>query len=212
MTHDEIWHLLPWFVNGRLLANMQEEVDAHLQSCANCRAEVAQQTRVRDAVLIEEPRTASADESFDQLWSQIRPEESPDAARDASGPQAKQSRIIHWLAAAVVLEAVGLGTLAFNTSGAESRAPAAYQTLSSPARERSAAAIRAVFTSEVTLRDLQSLLARLQLRIVDGPTEAGVYTLATDDKQRSLEATLADLRGNMFVRFAEPIGSGLARR
>ena len=211
MTHDEIWHLLPWFVNGRLRADMQEEVNAHLQSCANCRAEVVQQTRVRDAVLIEEPRTASADESFDQLWSQIHPEGSPDAAGDAR-PKAKQRRIIYWLAAAVVLEAVGLGTLAFNTSGTESRAPAVYQTLSSPARERSAAAIRAVFTSEVTLRDLQSLLSRLQLRIVDGPTEAGVYTLATDDRQRSLEATLADLRGNMFVRFAEPIGSGLARR
>jgi hypothetical protein len=69
-----------------------------------------------------------------------------------------------------------------------------------------------VFNSEVTLRDLQSLLARLQLRIVDGPTEAGVYTLAIEDAHRSVDATLADLRGNMFVRFAEPIGAGVARR
>jgi hypothetical protein len=196
---------------------MQSEVDAHVANCANCRAEVAEQTRVRDAIVSEESRTTSAEASFDELWSQIRAEESPGSGK-AGAAHAKQSRIVHWLAAAVILEAVGLGTLAFNGSGVSRpaaalyQAPAVYQTLSSPAPRIGGPAIRAVFVSDVTLRDLQDLLGRLQLRIVNGPTEAGVYTLATDDKNRSLEATLADLRGNMFVRFAEPIGGGLAHK
>ena len=208
MTHDDIWHQLPWFVNGRLRAEARDAVQLHLADCAHCRAEVEQQERVRAAIVREEPERASAQESFEQLWSRISAAAPP---KDAPRRTARR-HLVRWLAAAVVIEAIGLGTLTLTDIPTLRRAPPVYQTLSNPAPQHGAPSIRAVFVSEVTLRDLQSLLARLQLRIVDGPTEAGVYTLAVDDAHRSVEATLADLRGNMFVRFAEPIGSGLAKR
>ena len=39
--------------------------------------------------------------------------------------------------------------------------------------------IRAVFSPTITLVELQTILDEAQLRIVSGPTEAGVYSLAS---------------------------------
>jgi len=219
VKHDEIWHLLPWFVNGRLLTESQAEVDAHLRTCLNCRAEVKLQMQIRDATGHEKSRDSSAEEGFDRLWARIAKHESLPVAGPATCGREKlsarawrtpqrpaQSPVLRWLIAAVIVEAVGLVTLAaMRTHAVPVSAPALYQTLSSAAPEVRAGSIRAVFSGDLALHDLQSLLSRAQLRIVDGPTDAGVYTLASDDTHR-VESTLADLRRNAAVRFAEPIG------
>jgi hypothetical protein len=57
----------------------------------------------------------------------------------------------------------------------------------------------------VTLSELQSLLDDAHLRIVSGPTEAGVYSLAMSGPQ-SIDWSLHELRGHDTVRFAESIG------
>jgi hypothetical protein len=62
--------------------------------------------------------------------------------------------------------------------------------------------IRAVFAPTITLDELQSILDEAQLRIVSGPTEAGVYSLAANSS-RSVSSSLALLRGHAKVRFAE---------
>ncbi len=81
-----------------------------------------------------------------------------------------------------------------------------YRTLSTPESPLSAGQIRAVFSPDLKLRELQSLLATSKLSVVGGPTEAGVYTLSLDDTSASVDSALAGLRGNASVRFAEPIG------
>lgn len=48
--HDEVVLLLPWFVNGTLDADERELVEAHLQRCERCRAEVDQHRRICAAV------------------------------------------------------------------------------------------------------------------------------------------------------------------
>jgi hypothetical protein len=71
--------------------------------------------------------------------------------------------------------------------------------------------VRAVFSPTITLVELQAILDEAQLRIVSGPTEAGVYSLAPTS-QRPTRAALALLRAHPNVRFAEGIqtdpGSG----
>jgi hypothetical protein len=62
--------------------------------------------------------------------------------------------------------------------------------------------IRAVFAPSITLEELQSVLDEAQLRIVAGPTEAGVYSLASTSS-RPVSASLGILRGHASVRFAE---------
>jgi hypothetical protein len=59
-----------------------------------------------------------------------------------------------------------------------------------------------VFVPTITLVELQSILDDSQLRIVAGPTEAGVYSLALT-AARPVNESLASLRQHSTVRFAE---------
>ncbi len=40
MTHDDVWHVLPFFVNGTLRGQALADVEAHLTLCSECRAEL----------------------------------------------------------------------------------------------------------------------------------------------------------------------------
>jgi hypothetical protein len=77
-----------------------------------------------------------------------------------------------------------------------------YRTVTSTIPRPRDEVIRAVFAANITLVDLQSLLDEAQLRIVAGPTEAGVYSLAATSR-RPVNVSLALLRGHSSVRFAE---------
>jgi hypothetical protein len=217
MTHDDAWHLLPWFVNGSLRREVRNDVDAHLAACADCRSEVALQIKVRDSLSRDDTRQESTQSSFDQLWARIEAHEetADDEAELADSPSVSAARprslqpptgMPRWLVAAVVVQAIGLVTLGWFTLNNSPRAGADYQTLSSPAPFTGDGQIRAVFAPDLQLRDLQTLLASSDLTIVGGPTEAGVYTLSSTKENADIDAAAAGLRGNPSVRFAEPIG------
>jgi hypothetical protein len=85
------------------------------------------------------------------------------------------------------------------------RAPAAqpsYYTVTTAVPRPPGEVIRAVFSPSITLVELQSILDEAQLRIISGPTEAGVYSLAAKSG-RPVSSSLALLRGHADVRFAE---------
>jgi len=119
-THAEAWALLPWLANGRIAAEDREWVEAHVQGCAECRAELASQRMVASQVARDvdssPPTTATEEQqSFNKLWARIEAAES--ASKIAAGttaaaiPVARSSRTVRWLAAAVVVQALGLGVL-----------------------------------------------------------------------------------------------------
>jgi len=225
MNHDDAWHLLPWFVNGSLRREVRHDVDTHLASCADCRSEVALQMKVRDSLSREDMRRESTQSSFDQLWARIEAhgETEPVADDEVTADEAvgsadldivpaakargtRSAGMPRWLVAAVIVQAIGLVTLGWLTLNDSPRVAADYRTLSSPAPVAGGGQIRAVFSPDLQLRDLQALLASSELTIVAGPTEAGVYTLAFTKDKSDIDAALAGLRGNPAVRFAEPIG------
>jgi RNA polymerase sigma-70 factor, ECF subfamily len=86
-----------------------------------------------------------------------------------------------------------------------SNAPYRTVTIAAPVIED--AVIHAVFAPTLTLRERSSLLERAGLRIVAGPTAAGVYTLApvSPADPAALETALQQLRAHPSVRLAEPI-------
>jgi hypothetical protein len=85
-----------------------------------------------------------------------------------------------------------------------------YHTVTSPQPRVPDAVIRAVFSPSLTLVDLQGILAESHLRIVSGPTEAGVYSLAATTST-GVGESLNVLRRNPGVRFAESIRNDDAR-
>jgi anti-sigma factor RsiW len=204
-------------VNGTLRAEQRASVETHLAGCAECRSELTSQTQVRDTIVREDVRQESAQASFDQLWERIVEDEAVAQAHAARGgaanaPVFTSSRpaaagVMKWLVAAVIVEGIGLAALgAITWSNSRSlSAPPAYRTLSTPQTSAPAGQIRAVFSPDLRLGDLQSLLSTSRLSIVAGPTEAGVYTLTLEGTNGSVDSALARLRGNTSVRFAEPI-------
>jgi len=208
--HQDIGEMLPWFVNGRLSEADRQRVDAHLRVCEACRDELATQSRIYSLMSVDAGVERMPMAGLNRLRRRIDsledagPAAAPDAAA-RSGASAGSS----WrerrsaIAASIAMTAVGaLAALLWNQH--ERRIAPAYFTVTTTAPQPANTAIRAVFAPTVTLSELQVLLDDAHLKIVSGPTEAGVYSLAMSGSP-SVDWSLQRLRGNEGVRFAEPV-------
>lgn len=201
--HREVWDLLPWLANGTLNESDTRRCETHLQNCAECAAEFqAQQTLHREMQAFDSiPQTPHA--SLRKLMTKIGAEPVAAPAMET----AQRPNRVKWLAAAVIVQTVGLISLAGFMSWKlhEIREQPRYATLSSsaavPARGPLA---RVVFDESMSMTDVAELLRDHHAQIVSGPTEAGVYTLQfAHESEDSLPETVARLREDAHVRFAE---------
>jgi hypothetical protein len=212
--HEEIFELFPWYLNGTIAEPERQKVDEHLLVCAMCRGHLAGE---RDLY-----RSMSAESSlefipasFSRLQARLDAL-SPQGPAAAPEPALRQSAGRHgtlrqrggmpWrrlAAAAVVLPAIGLLSLVSADRWVQIHAlPSEYRTVTTPTPRAPDEVIRAVFSPAITLVELQRILDEAQLRIVSGPTEAGVYSLAATS-ERPVSASLSVLRQHAAVRFAE---------
>jgi hypothetical protein len=220
-THAEAWALLPWLANGRIAAEDREWVEAHVQGCAECRAELASQRLVASHVHREEsasPQPVASDEqrSFNKLWARIEASES--ASTPATGttgiavPVPRSSRTVRWLAAAVVVQAIGLGVLGMTLSNGTGADSNPFETVASPdpAKARlNAPAVRIVFSPNASIGTINTLLAHQGLTIVGGPGNEGNFTaeLSADAvaSGASADTVAAVMSKDPNVTFAQPI-------
>ena len=216
-THAEAWALLPWLANGRISAEDREWVEAHVQGCAECRAELGSQRLVASQVtrdVASSPPTTATEEqqSFNKLWARIEAGES--ASKTATGttgaatPVARTSRTVRWLAAAVVVQALGLGVLGL----ALRNGPATtdnFETVTKAEQRLNAPSVRLVFAPGAPIATINTLLTHQELSIVSGPGSAGNYTavLSTDAvaSGASAESVAAVMARDPNVTFAQPI-------
>ena len=210
--HQDVGELLPWFVNGRLSEADHQRVDAHLRVCEACRDELAAQRRIysvmsEDAGVERMPmaglnRLRRRIDSLEDAGPAAAPEEA--ARRGAASAGSNWWQRHSAIAASIAMTAVGaLAALLWNQH--ERRiAPADYYTVTTTAPQPANTAIRAVFAPTVTLSELQELLDDAHLKIVSGPTEAGVYSLAMSGSP-SADWSLRRLREHEVVRFAESL-------
>jgi hypothetical protein len=181
-THAEAWALLPWLANGRLAAEEREWVEAHVQACAECRAELDAQRRVAAQLGRPEgsPPAVASDEqrSFNKLWARIEAAESASAAATGTAggavPASRSSRTVRWLAAAVVVQALGLGVLGMALNGS-TRGGGEIETVTSPERRLNAPAVTLVFSPQASMATVNTMLAHQGLSIVSGPGRSGNY-------------------------------------
>jgi anti-sigma factor RsiW len=218
--HDEISALIPWYVNGSIGEGDRQRVDAHLTQCARCREDMALERRVYAGMSVEPGVEYMPAASLKRLQSRLDDltaaspgeagAEAPRTPLAAAGRRAvaPQPRAVTWhgvMAASVAIMAVAVSMLAADR-WMQSRAPAdaPYRTVTISKPRAPNEVIRAVFVPTITLVELQAVLDEAGLRIVSGPTEAGVYSLAANSR-RPVSASLASLRGHAKVRFAESI-------
>lgn len=214
--------LLPWHVTGRLSPSDSERIQSHLAGCARCRAQLEEERRLHGLLRQDGPVEYAPQGGLARLMARIDESENgevssgsaqavPDPIRSKTGaPSQARGRLIRWLAAAVIVQALGLGLMSalWLRSPRNHAPPAVYGTLTAPAVTVPGGQVRAVFIPSVTLAELRSLLDRDDLIIVSGPSEAGVFTLGSRSDalgRVKLDSVLAHLRANSRVLFAEPV-------
>ena len=210
-SHRQIWEMLPWALNGSASEAEALAVHEHLRQCADCREAWAFERRLHDALSRPQPTASDADEGWLHLSARIDgTTRTPGIARLRPSPTTQ----VRWLAAAVIVEALALGVIVTSSwaNRPEREGAGLYQTLSRPEAARATPTIRAVLAPEMTLEQFRHLLGEAHLQVVAGPGEAGVWSLAPADDANvvATESALRELRGSVQVRFAEPIGGGVA--
>jgi hypothetical protein len=217
-THAEAWALLPWLANGRIAAEDREWVDAHVQTCAECRAELAGQRMVASQVNRDEavtPAPAASDEqrSFNKLWARIEASESASSlgtgTTGAAVPVARSSRTVRWLAAAVVVQAIGLGVLGMSLRDNNVGAADDFTLVAKVEPRLNAPAVRLAFTPEASIATVNTLLEHQGLSIVAGPGISGNFTaeLSADAvaSGASAESVASVMAKDPNVTFAQPV-------
>lgn len=201
--HHEVSALLPWYVNETLEERDRQRVEAHAGACAICREDLVEQQRIREAIEAQPALDYMPVASLKRLQARIDTlaESSPTLGQPAEQVNASPWR--GWVAASISAAAVAVALLAADRwVQSESHLQANYRTVTNSTPRPQGEVIRAVFSPTITLVELQSILDESQLRIVSGPTEAGVYSLASNSTL-PVRASLALLRQHATVRFAE---------
>lgn len=216
-AHRQAWDLIPWIVNGSAPESELSAVQAHLETCADCRQELEFQRQLQAAMALQSNADTDMRDSWLRLRSRLDAAATPDSAARRPGrvrARAAARGFMPWLVAAMVVQALGLGALGAAwwsrpnaPAAAATGAMAAYRTLSAPEAVVPAATIRVVFAPDVTVAQVQAMLAAARLQVRAGPSEVGVWTLgpALDSNRAVTEAVLHELRAQSQVRFAEAI-------
>ncbi|MFN3988186.1 MAG: zf-HC2 domain-containing protein [Rhodocyclaceae bacterium] len=211
MHHQQAWELLPWFINGTASAEERRLVEKHLAQCQDCRAELAWQRQLHAVMMQDQTTPPDPERGLDRLWQRIDNTsvgEVEAATTRAVAASPKYRPAFRYALAAMLVLQVG----AFAILGAQFVMPqhtgdatAAYSTLSSHEAGAAHATIRIVPAADMRTGELGALLRQLDLQIVSGPTEAGVYSLAPLLPHGDTDTQLVRLRASANIRFAEPV-------
>jgi hypothetical protein len=200
--------MLPWLINDSLLSDERAAVLDHAQSCVMCRREMKSLQDLRDSinilfspVPIPVPDMRNINARIDKLINR----------------QNWARRSISWIGeffaspwrAAYVAQSVLLVVLAAALLWPATREPE-YSMLTQASDLADGHYVRVVFSPDLTHADLKELLDELELSVVAGPSDRGVYTLATENSivVEERDTALASLLKNRSVLFAQPVNRG----
>jgi len=235
-THQRIWEILPWYVNGTLSGADRERVEDHMAGCRRCRDEA--ETCRRTAVTVKglgEVAPSPHPVQLQRVLARIDRLEHWDEEEDAAGPveagEREETRAAgRWFGvppralqalvaqAAVILLLVGaLAWSRLHTAAARTPAappPVVYQTLSDPApvpQSGGTVAVRVMFSPQATEKEIRDLLLAVHGEITAGPSPMGAYTVevATADP---VSVVVTRLSSDSLVTFAQPAAGGAPAR
>jgi hypothetical protein len=204
--HEAVAALIPWYVNDTLAEHERKRVDAHAGLCAMCRDDLALDQRIFEGIDAQPALNYVPVASLKRLRARLdaAPADTASARPVQPEPSGGQMPWRGWMAASVGALAVAIGLLAADRwAQFEVRASQPnFRTVTNSRPRAQGEVIRAVFSPAITLVELQKILDEAQLKIVSGPSEAGVYSLASNSTL-TVRVSLALLREHSTVRFAE---------
>lgn len=200
--HEAVKLLLPWFVTGRIDAADAVVVEAHLESCATCRADLALEQQLGQ-------QFSNLALDAERSWAAFKPQLKLRAAprESVGGGQSFWQRFTRpqLFGGAMLAQAACVALLILVV-----RPPALGQTEYQAMSGASATTgdLVVMFATGVTEQEMRTLLGQSQARIVDGPNSAGAYTIKLDGEANS--ARLKMLRARPELTLAEPLTPGPA--
>ena len=200
--HREARDLMPWLVTGRLEADEQARVEAHLATCEDC-AHMLKAERALAGAVAELPIATGIG------WAAMRDRLDAAARQTAILPPPAPRWRLGMKQIGVVLAAQAALLAAAVSITVRTIAPVApYHALGS-APVTTGGNVIVVFRPDLRESDMRRLLKDSDARLVDGPTAANAYVLRVPDAERT--DALARLRSDASVVLAEPIDAASLR-
>lgn len=201
--HLDAQDALPWLANGTLAGAELERVQAHVATCAHCRADLAL-LRTVHAAGPGPDLEVDPDRALKRLMPQL----------DAAPPQAQPGLLQRWrnrmaandrtwLRAAVALQFGAIAVLAalLARPSAQSDSPDNYHVLGA-AGANGMARVVVTFRPDTPEAELRRIVRASGARIVGGPTVTDAWLVGADG---ALDPVLARLRAEPAVTLAEPL-------
>ncbi len=212
--HHAVQALLPWYVMNQLALAEVMTIEAHLATCATCRAELALERRMAEVLGGLDAQARGTESAVEQglasLHARIKREGVTSTAQvSGAGQRPALSRSWTWpspwtrwvlgaqfatiacLATVLVLPAV---------------TTPAYRTLATPGHA-AAGNVVVRFRPDATEREIRLALQAADARLVDGPTSTDAYLLSVPAENPG--RALAMLRSRHSVLLAESLDAGL---
>jgi len=205
-AHREAQDLLPWLANGRLDGAELQRVQAHLATCATCRADLDTLCTLQDVADLPPPGL-DVDKAFARLLPQLDAVTPADAAPVIPGWRTRlAANDGRWLRTAVGLQfcaIVVLGALLLRPSGDTQMAAqdATYRVLGADVGADSIVAV--TFKPDTPEHELRRIVTASGAHIVGGPTITGAWMLGSAQAPADVAARL---RAESAVTLAEPLG------
>lgn len=195
--HHEAQRNLAWRHSGDLDAPAIARFDAHLATCAQCRADLQAEMELRSAP----QRLLDPDAGWAGMTKRLAPR--PTRILPSRPIPAARRRWQEWAIAAQFLAIFGL-TAALLAPRAQ---PAQFHALSAIPHVE-AGNMLVMFSPQIPELSMRRVLQQADARVVDGPNAAGAYVLRVPADRRA--SLLTTLRSRSEVVLAEPVDSGVA--
>jgi anti-sigma factor RsiW len=199
-THQAAQPLLPWLLTGTLEGPELAMVQAHLQTCAQCQADLDLLRGVRAAAPPLDP-AFDGEAALGRLLPRLDDQTPRGGALKRCG-KAIAANDRSWLRWAAAVEFGVIAVLAFML-GWPTGQDGAYRALGAiPPRDGN---LVVVFKPETPERELRRIVRSSGARVVDGPTVTDAYVLAVPAEQTT--RALAALGREPAVTLVEPLDS-----
>jgi hypothetical protein len=231
--HGAVIALLPWYANGSLRHSERLKVRAHLESCAQCRNELAEFQQLQSHWQHLALGEAQVEAGLAQLMDRIDRSEHAEAEAAAPGVSSQASGSVkcpagglrngsglgEWLGGLLrfpkpmlaLASVAGAMLLALVTARPDLWSQhEAYRTLGLPSASdgRGFRDLQIVFAPSANVQQVMELIRSINGRIVDGPTQPGVFTVRLNgpgDPERDISSAVRRLRDNPLIILVEPL-------
>jgi anti-sigma factor RsiW len=195
-AHRDAQELLAWYATGKLEPGEHAQVAAHLAGCSECQRDLAFQHKLAAGI-------AAMPVDVEQGWTRLRElAEAEDAApvKRAPGFGRQGVGFLGWGVAASL--AIALGATLMPSASTQLAQNGTYHALGA-APTAAPGNMIVIFRPDVTEARMRGALRAAGARMVDGPTAADAYVLATPAGRRA--AALALLKARHEIVLAEPM-------